>query len=184
MHGAQRSHSHLAVHRVKDHIDGVQQHLAGGHGGGEADLVIQLSLQLRHQLNGGEVRQVHAEHDAYSVEPCFSHTSSRLTPAAGHDLLDPPTHLQHAGLLQEAIQSLGHDDGGEAGPELLQGGEYAVEGLKGPGLWGARCKGLPVDRVGDGGQGAGLQQHLGVGGPADRPPKRQNPVQKRRPVIF
>ena len=56
MHEAQRSHSHLAVHLVKDHVSGVQQHLAGGHGGGEADLVIQLPLQLRHQLNGGEVR--------------------------------------------------------------------------------------------------------------------------------
>ena len=25
-----------------------------------------------------------------------------------------------------------------------------MEGLKGPGLWGARCKGLPVDRVAHG----------------------------------
>ena len=71
--------------------------------------------------------------------------SSRLTP-----LLDPPTHLQHAVLLQEPIQSLGHDDGGEAGPELLHGGKHAVERLKRPGLWGARCKGLPVDRVAHG----------------------------------
>ena len=41
-------------------------------------------------------------------------------------------------------------------------------------LVGAGREGPPVDRVEEGGQGAGLQQHMdhqGVGGLADRPPK-------------
>ena len=48
-------------------------------------------------------------------------------PAAGHKLLQPPAHLQQAGLLlQEALQPLGHDDAGEAGPDLLQGDKHAA----------------------------------------------------------